>query len=419
MNTKAQSIEQVVKAGLCIGCGLCESVSQQRVSMRMTPEGTLRPAPVAAFKPADEQLLLSICPGIHIKPRQAPDLVKVTGDADGEMALLQDEIWGEYSSMQYAWATSPEIRYKGSTGGVLTALGQHLLASHQVAFVYHVKADPQAPIQSIATFSTTADEVLTGTGSRYGPVAPLTGLLRALDRKEPFAIIAKPCDLSAIHNYAAHDERVNQLVTHRLTMVCGGQSTEQKSHDVLREAEIEAKQVTLYRHRGYGNPGPTRIESTRGEGNSRRTLEITYQELWKDEGSWGIESRCKLCPDALGEASDVAAADAWPGGSPDGEDEGFNGIVVRTIAGEQLIRTAVAAGALTLGDKISVEQFNDFQPHQVRKKIALQARYQGLSDAGQPVINAPDSRLHLLAKKLDQESSQKERAGTRRRFTFK
>ena len=360
----ASSIAQVVNAGLCIGCGLCESISKQQVTMRMTPEGTLRPSPVSGFKVSDETLLLSVCPGINIKPRQ-------------QFNAIKDDVWGEYISMQYAWAADPEVRYKGSTGGVLNALGRHLLTSHQAAFIYQVKADPQAPIQSIATMSETREDVLNDTASRYGPVAPLTGLLQALDRNEPFAVIAKPCDLSAIHNYAAHDERVDRLISHRLVMVCGGQSTAQKSRDLLKESNIEEQNVTLYRHRGYGNPGPTRIESSDG-----KTLEISYQELWKDESSWGIESRCKVCPDALGEASDIAAADVWPGGSPVGEDEGFNGIVVRTDAGSRLVVSAVDAGELVLGDEISVEQFNDFQPHQVNKKIALQARYKGLADAG-------------------------------------
>jgi len=147
-----------------------------------------------------------------------------------------------------------------------------------------------------------------------------------------------------------------------------------------------------------------------------KSLEISYQELWKDESSWGIESRCKLCPDALGEASDIAAADVWPGGSPAGEDEGFNGIVVRTDAGSRLVASAVDAGKLVLGDKISVEQFNDFQPHQVTKKIALQARYQGLADAGAPKIDAPDSRLETLGERLTAEEAENERVGTARRF---
>jgi len=207
--------------------------------MRMTPEGTLRPSPLDGFNAADEKLLLSVCPGINIRPRPQSNTFK-------------DDIWGEYMSMQYAWAADPEVRHKGSTGGVLNALGRHLLTSHQAAFIYQVKADPRAPIQSIATMSETQEEVLNDTASRYGPVAPLTGLLQALDRNEPFAVIAKPCDLSAIHNYAAHDERVNRLISHRLVMVCGGQSTAQKSRDLLKESNIDEQNVTLYRHRGYG-----------------------------------------------------------------------------------------------------------------------------------------------------------------------
>ena len=410
----ASSIAQVVNAGLCIGCGLCESLTKRQVTMQMTPEGTLRPAPIDGFDVADETLLLSVCPGIHIRPRQQSDL-PVNANTSTKAACppnyAMDDIWGEYASMQYAWAADPEVRYKGSTGGVLNALGRHLLNSHQAAFIYQVKADPQAPIRSIATMSETAEDLMNDTASRYGPVAPLTGLLQALDRNEPFAVIAKPCDLSAIHNYAAHDERVNKLISHRLVMVCGGQSTEQKARDLLHASNIKPQNVTLYRHRGYGNPGPTRVES-----NDGKIVEISYQELWKDESSWGIESRCKLCPDALGEASDIAAADVWPGGSPVGEDEGFNGIVVRTDTGSNLVASAVDAGELVLGEKISVEQFNDFQPHQVNKKIALQARYQGLADVGAPQIHAPESRLEILGKRLNSDEAENERAGTARRF---
>ena len=54
--------------------------------------------------------------------------------------------------------------------------------------------------------------------------------------------------------------------------------------------------------------------------------------------------------------------------------------------------------------------------YQVNKKIALQARYQGLADAGAPKINAPDSRLETLAERLTADETENERAGTARRF---
>ena len=53
----------------------------------------------------------------------------------------------------------------------------------------------------------------------------------------------------------------------------------------------------------------------------------------------------------------------WPGGAPTGEDEGFNGIIVRTEAGEDLVASAAAAGELVLGGPITPREFDDFQPH--------------------------------------------------------
>ena len=86
--------------------------------MQMTPEGTLRPAPIDGFDVADETLLLSVCPGIHIRPRQQSDL-PVNANTSTKAACppnyAMDDIWGEYASMQYAWAacllyTSPSPR---------------------------------------------------------------------------------------------------------------------------------------------------------------------------------------------------------------------------------------------------------------------------------------------------------------------
>jgi len=196
----------------------------------------------------------------------------------------------------------------------------------------------------------------------------------------------------------------------RLAMVCGGQSRLSKSQALLNEFEIEEDELTLFRYRGYGNPGLTRIETTDG-----RAFEKTYLELWEDEAGWQLETRCKLCPDALGEAADIAATDVWPGGSPSGEDAGFNGIIVRSAGGEALVNAAAAAGDLVLGDSITPQQLNDFQPHQVRKKEALTARYEGLRQAGLPTMDTPGLRLEELGQRLDEQTRNNQTDGTARR----
>ena len=394
MSPIAQSIAEVVTGGLCVGCGLCEAVTGGRVRMTMTSYGTLRPTPADAFTPEEEAQLLAACPGVVVEPRVEP-------------GLQTDPIWGSFSSMRYAWAGDPEVRFRAATGGVLTALGAHLLRHQKVRSVLHVRADPDHPMRSHCVLSETADDVVANTGSRYGPAAPLAGIAAALERGEPFAIIAKPCDLNAVHRLGRTDPRVDRLCVARLALVCGGQSRLTKSQSVLTEFGLTEDELTLFRYRGYGNPGPTRIETRDGS-----AFQKTYLELWEDESGWDLETRCKLCPDALGEAADIAAADVWPGGAPTGEDAGFNGIIVRSAAGEALIEAAVASGDLVLGEPITPRQFDDFQPHQVRKKEALAARYDGLAQAGLPIIDTPGLRLEELGERLSPSARAAETSGT-------
>ncbi len=399
-------IADVVAGDLCIGCGLCEAVTGGRVTMVMTDGGSLRPTPVEAITPAEDAVLTSSCPGVV-----AP--VRTEADQSSADRMEADPVWGAYRSMAMAWSGEPEVRFRAATGGVLTAFGRHLVESGEVAFVLHVGVDPDTPTRSRWVISGTADEVLANTGSRYGPTAPLAGLSEALERAEPFALIAKPCDLGAVHAYAATDPRVDELCRFRLAMVCGGQSRLTKTIGVLDGFGVTEHDVTMFRYRGHGNPGTTRIETRAGE-----THELTYLDMWADESGWELETRCKVCPDALGECADVAAADAWPGGAPTGEDEGFNAIVVRTTAGERLVEAAADAGRLMVGEPVTPEQLDDFQPHQVRKKEALAARYRGMADAGVSPIRAPDLRIQELGRRLDPERAEAQRLGARRRFTI-
>ena len=395
--TRTRSIAEIVATDLCIGCGLCEALTGGRVKMAMTPAGSLRPSPVDGFTPTEEAQLVAACPG-------------AVAEARTDASPHSDPVWGAYRYMARAWAGRPEVRYEGATGGVLTALGMHALRTGRVDFVLHMGADPERPMRSRWVISESEESVRANTASRYGPTAPLAGLVAALDRGRPFALVAKPCDLTAVHSLSSTDRRVDELCILRLALVCGGQSRLTKSQAVLDEFGLDEDEVALFRYRGHGNPGPTVVETKAGNRFSK-----PYLEMWEDESGWQVETRCKFCPDALGEAADVASADIWPGGAPTGEDEGFNGIIVRTAAGEELVASAVQAGDLVVADPITPRQFDDFQPHQVRKKEALAARYQGLADAGVAPIETRGLRIEELGRRLDPERFEHERAGAKRR----
>jgi coenzyme F420 hydrogenase subunit beta len=397
------TLTEIVENGLCIGCGLCRSIAgADRVELVMTPEGRERPV---ARRELGEPVLAKInavCPGTRIC---GPDPAGQSDDAGS------DTVWGRAARLSIGYARDPVVRFRGSTGGVLTALGQFVLASGRVKFILHVAASRSAPMRSERRLSFDSASVLEGAGSRYGPAAPLMDFCEILERGEPFALIAKPCDITAVRSLARIDPRVDRQMRYALTLVCGGASDLAKSEEVLERFGLSEDELALFRYRGFGNPGPTRLETKDG-----RAFQLTYQQLWEDEAKWMIQPRCRICADAIGLSADIAASDVWPGGGPTGEDDGFNGIIVRTTRGLELYEAAVAAGVLTIERAASFADFDVFQPHQLRKRRAVWARLKGMKIAGKPVPLVTDlgledcARQNSIAENLSEARGARDRA---------
>jgi coenzyme F420 hydrogenase subunit beta len=397
------TVEHIVASGLCIGCGLCRAIAgPDRLEIAMTSKGRERPIVRTPLDAATLARINAVCPGTH-----------VDGAAVGAQSkdAATDLIWGPAEHLAIGYAGDPDVRFRGSTGGVLTALGRFLLESGRAKFILHVAASKTAPMRTERRVSFDAASVLDGAGSRYGPAAPLIDFTSILDRAEPFALIAKPCDVSAVRNLAKFDPRVDRYMQYALTLVCGGASELTKSQEILDEFGIDERELSLFRYRGHGNPGPTRVETKNG-----RAFEMTYQQMWAQESTWKIQSRCKICPDAMGEGADLVVSDVWPGGGPTGEDEGFNGIIVRTRRGLELYEAALAVSAIVESPRrVGFRDFDEFQPHQVRKKRAIWARLAGRKAAGQPVPDTHGLRLTDCARLNSVAENLAEARGARRR----
>ncbi|MBN9551483.1 MAG: Coenzyme F420 hydrogenase/dehydrogenase, beta subunit C-terminal domain, partial [Alphaproteobacteria bacterium] len=371
-STDPLTLGEIVENGLCIGCGLCRSIAgHDHVDMVMTPEGRERPV---VSRPLDKPTLAKInavCPGT----RMAGPPPAVMNDA-----VLTDTVWGPVERLVLGSAADSTVRFVGSGGGTLTALGQFLLNSGRVKFVLHVAASRSMPMRTERRLSFDAASVVEGAGSRYGPAATLVDFNAILERGEPFALIAKPCDITAVRNLARLDRRVDEHMLYALAFVCGGASDLTKSEQVLQRFGLSEDELALFRYRGHGNPGLNRIETRDG-----RAFEISYRQLWEDEDKWMIQPRCKICPDAIGQVADIAVSDSWLNGGPAVEDEPLNGIIVRTKRGLELFDAAVEAGVLRIKRESGIAEISELQSHQVRKRRAVWARLTGMGIAGKPV----------------------------------
>ena len=405
--TPVDRLYSIVEQGLCTGCGICQSVAgPEVVRVHKVANGYERPVVVGDLDHSTVDRIYEVCPGTRIEG--LPDRL-----VEGSTHI--DPVWGPWRRIVRAWAADPVVRHEGSTGGVLTALAIYLLESGRVDLVLHARPSTTEPTFGERHMSFTRADVMAGVGARYGPTAPLVDVGEVLEMGLPFAFIGKPCDVAALRNLGRHDPRVDQLVRYMLTPVCGGYMPPAATTAFLGRMGVDPSGVTGLRYRGRGCPGPTRIETADG------STEAHYLDFWgEDESMWMLPWRCKVCPDGIGEAADLAAADTWPGGSPTREesadDPGTNAVVVRTAAGLELLEAAERDGALVVERDATPEEMSDYQPHQVRKKQAVASRYLGMLDEGLIVPVTARLRLDELAAAMPAEEQARQREGTRVRI---
>jgi len=397
--TGINNLDDIVNNGLCIGCGLCQSVAgKDNIEISMSSKGRLEPKEVKKITLEIFNKILKVCPGVIVEglPKEQVDT-----------KAKHDLVWGYYLSLFYAWSTDDKIRFESSTGGLLNGLSLYLLESKNVKFILHTVADPVKPMRSVSKLSYNKDELLnSGSCSRYGPASPLDKFHEALNLNQPFAFVGKPCDISAIRQLSKVDERVNNLCKYLLTLVCGGFQEFTKAQDFIESFKVKEEELSIFRYRGFGNPGRMYIKTKDG-----REYDQSYNSFWGEESNWRVPFRCKICPDAIGESSDIASLDTWRGGSPEGEDEGFNAAIVRTKKGLDLLNEASNAGYIKIGDQLKIEDINDFQPHQVKKKKAVYARHEGMRKNNIPTVNTNGLRIKELSDLNSEDFNLKEEQG--------
>jgi ABC-type spermidine/putrescine transport system permease subunit I/coenzyme F420-reducing hydrogenase beta subunit len=365
--SRARSLDDIAAQGLCSGCGLCAGATDSaNVRMVMTRDGYLRPRVSSLIDAQEHARLVSLCPGAHIALERS------------EPPPHSDSIWGAYHGIHKGHACDEEMRFRASSGGVISAIAEFLLRSRRVEFVLQIAADHAAPLRSRVRLSRTRDEVLAAAGARYGPASPLEAIGEALAREAPFAVIGKPCDLAGLRNLARLDPRVDRWVRLTIGFFCGGVSSVRISEAIVGKYGLQPREVKTLRYRGHGCPGATFVEAVDG-----RVFTQTYDETWSDELNEEIQFRCKICPDSIGEQADIVCGDAWA--TMDGyahiEHEGWDSIIARTARGAALLGEMRTARALTL-EPLVIRDLDRIQPHQVERKTEVLARLTGLALQG-------------------------------------
>lgn len=393
-------IADIVDNGLCTGCGACVSaLKRPDIAMELAEPGYLRPR-AAPLSPAETKTLHAVCAGREIAGRQ------LDPKAD------YHPVWGPIVTLATGHATDPQVRYRGSSGGVISALAIALIESGAVEFVLATHADPDEPLGNVTRALGSRDEILAAAGSRYAPSSPLADLETHLAKGRKFAVIGKPCDIASLRRMARHDPRIDALIPYKLAFFCAGVPSRAGTVEVLRALGVERQAVATFQYRGNGWPGLAKATLHSGEEAS-----MDYNSSWGQILNRHLQFRCKICPDGTGESADVVCADAWYGadGYPDfTERDGRSLIVARTQAGQALVDQVAKEGRVAM-DPLPVADIALMQPYQLLRKSNVIARLIGLWMARRHIPRFRGLKLLRLATRTSPETQARNLWGTFRR----
>ncbi|WP_454910974.1 Coenzyme F420 hydrogenase/dehydrogenase, beta subunit C-terminal domain [Stutzerimonas chloritidismutans] len=353
------SLNRVLNNDLCSGCGMCSSVADDdAIKMRLSGDGYHRPVLNSQYqnKPvANAQTSAAFaksCPALNldIRPYKSENY---------------HPIWGEILDTLKGYAADNEIRQAGSSGGVISALAQYCLENKLVDGVIQIQASQSDPLENVATISRSRQNVIASSGSRYAPASPGEALKWVAMSTEKYLFIGKPCDVAAVRQMQQHNPRLKENIPYIVSFMCAGTPSLQGTEQVLDKLEVKRSDVTAFRYRGDGWPGLTKATLKNGD---ERTM--TYNDSWGKVLNRHLQTRCKICPDGIGEFADIVCADGWEGdekGYPSFEErEGNSLILVRTAKGRELFRNAEAAGvvkaeAFDTGSIFSIQPFQYYR----------------------------------------------------------
>jgi coenzyme F420 hydrogenase subunit beta len=368
LNRSLKSFSDVVDWGLCIGCGACAYASKNgAVRMVHVESEGYRPVFEDATRRRSDDCL-EICPGYQVNGDLKIGQLRKQTEADHEFGPTL-EIWE-------GWAADPEVRFRASSGGVLSALSLYCLEAEGFEGVVHAGMDPAKPWMNRNYISRDRDGILARTGSRYAPSAPCAALSEM--GKGPYVFIGKPCDTAAVNELRRRDPELTEKIGLVLTFFCAGTPSTRGTLDLLDQLEVEPDRVREVHYRGEGWPGEFRVIS-KGEDETKT---LSYNESWGRLSSYR-PLRCHLCPDGLGRVADIACGDAWEDYRENG-DPGRSIVLVRTEKGREILEKARRAGYVTL-TRVGAENVLRAQVNLLGRRQALFGRLVAFRLLGVPM----------------------------------
>lgn len=360
-NSFNQLEDECINSGLCVECGACaaicpkHAIEMKRYSWGNNPE-------LCAECDENCDLCTRVCPA-RVQPLRKVEEKFFGRAANPEERKVNIGVVRDFCT---GYATDTKILENAVSGGVTTALLANALKQGIIDGAVVASFDPEKPWIGKAKVVTTVPELISCAGSCYQPHPQLLGLREALDMGlRKIALTATPCAAAALRKLMLDEKFAD--VAGRIKVIlsnfCAAHWSRFGTEWLLTEKmKLNLNDVKSLRYRARPFPGMFKVELKNGTVLSEK---FVYGYL-NHMGRFTPEE-CRYCLDKIGFNADIAVGDTWgyPEKAPSrivaiqngehtddpflaGAKYGISQFLVRSETGEELLRSAIENGALTV-----------------------------------------------------------------------
>ncbi|MCR8455999.1 MAG: Coenzyme F420 hydrogenase/dehydrogenase, beta subunit C-terminal domain [Crenarchaeota archaeon] len=309
---------------LCVGCGACIAVCPASAILPTVDTGYFSIA-IDGGKCVSCRLCLKVCPVINYLMGNTPS-----------------RLFSPYILKTYlAWALDERIRYRGASGGVVTALLKYLLEKKIVegALVVRMRGvDPEAYI------ARSVDEILRAQGSIYFPTYSIKSIRQIMNAHGRYVIVGLPCQIDSINIMIKKNILKEDKIAFLFALRCHSVFARWYLDYMLHLLGLEKEEIIAISSRGFGWPGRIFILSKRG------TFELPLiggnLSVWNPLASTNLAAQlgCTICASHDGFGADIVFGDAWLPHIVKTDNKGTSLISILTEKGLNLVKEAARDG---------------------------------------------------------------------------
>ena len=325
------TIEEVVKADLCTGCGTCASLCPNgAIELVIDDKKGIYVPKLNGEKCNNCGICYEICPGHSV------DFKELNLEIFGKKS--DDILIGNYLNCYVGHSTDRNIRYNSASGGLVTQLLIFALEKGIIDGALVTRMSKEKPLEPEPFIARTKEDIIEASKSKYCPVPANIALKEILESKEDekFAVVGLPCHIHGIRKAEQINKKLKERIILHVGIFCAKTINFSGIEFLLQKLKIKRNNILKIDYRGEGWPGGMSIELKDGS-----KMFIPTSKYYDSRFGSFVPTRCTLCSDHACELADISFGDAW---LPEfaNDKAGKSIIISRSKVAEEILQSKVS-----------------------------------------------------------------------------